>query len=85
MTECKGGCKVQGGLWDLSGLAERVTFLLSSEIGTQLTFGRPGSRDLTYKWSHTSYSEKPKPSLCASPPCYEQSVFCNCYRKTGNL
>lgn len=84
MTGCKGGCKVQGGLWELSGLAEPVTFLLFGEIGTQLTFSRPGSRDLTYKWYHT-YSQKLKPTLCALSPCYEQSVFCNHCRKTENL
>lgn len=49
MAGCKEECKVQGGLWDLSGLAESVMFLLSGEIITQLTSGRPGSGDLTYE------------------------------------
>lgn len=49
MAGRKEGCKVQGGLWDLSRLAEPVTFLLSGEITTQLTSGRPGFGDLTYE------------------------------------
>lgn len=49
MAGCKEGCEVQGGLWDLSGLAEPVTFLLSGEIVTQLASGRPGSGDLAYE------------------------------------
>lgn len=49
MAGCKEGCKVQGGLWYLSGLAESVMFLLSGKIITQLTSGRPGSGDLTYE------------------------------------